>query len=73
MQLNLLSMCMASFMAVFVVLTFLAVAMRLIMVIFPQKPVVAKGSDDAAIYAAVTSAYARLYPGMKITNIQEKK
>ena len=71
MQLNLLSMCISSFAAVFTVLTFLAVAMRLIMVIFPEKQI--ETADDAAIYAAVTSTYSRLYPGMKVTNIKEIK
>jgi hypothetical protein len=72
MELNLASMCFASFAAVFTVLAFLAITMRLIMIIFPVKEAPA-GGDDAAIYAAVTSTYSRLYPGMKITNIQEKK
>jgi hypothetical protein len=71
MQLNLLSMCISSFLAVFTVLTFLAVAMRLIMIIFPEKQI--EAADDAAVYAAVTSTYSRLYPGMKVTNIKEIK
>lgn len=71
MQLNLLSMCISSFVAVFTVLAFLALTMRLIMSVFPQKK--AAVSDDAAVYAAITSTYARMYPGMKITNITEEK
>ena len=71
MQLNLLSMCISSFAAVFTVLTFLAVAMRLIMIIFPEKQI--EATDDAALYAAITSSYSRLYPGMKVTNIKEVK
>ena len=72
MQLNLLSMCISSFAAVFTVLVFLAVTMRLIMIVFPEKKA-ENGADDAGIYAAITSTYARLYPGMKITNIKEDK
>lgn len=72
MELNLASMCFASFAAVFTVLAFLAITMRLIMVMFPEKEISA-GGDEAAVYAALTSTYARLYPGMKITNIQEVK
>lgn len=72
MQLNLLSMCIASFAAVFTVLVFLAVTMRLIMVVFPEKQVGGDG-DDAAVFAAITSTYARLCPGMKVTNIKKDK
>jgi len=72
MKLNLLSMCMASFGAVFSILTFLAVVMHLIMIIFPEKKI-ETASDDAAIYAAITSVYSSLYPGMKVTNIKEIK
>lgn len=72
MELNLLSMCISSFLAVFTVLAFLAVTMRLIMVVFPEKQLEG-GGDDAALFAAITSAYARLYPGMRVTNIKEDK
>jgi len=72
MQLNLLMMCIASFTAVFCVLAFLAIAMRLIIILFPEK-VIEAGGDDAAIYAAITSTYARLYPGTKVTGIKEIK
>jgi len=71
MQLNLFSMCISSFAAVFTVLAFLAVTMRLIMILFPEKKVPV--SDDAAVFAAITSTYARMYPGMKVTNITEEK
>lgn len=72
MQLNLLMMCAASFSAVFSVLAFLAIAMRLIIILFPEK-VIGAGGEDAAIYAAITSTYARLYPGTKVTGIKEIK
>ena len=71
MQLNLLSMCISSFAAVFTVLAFLAVTMRLITVIFPEKAV--KSDSDAVICAAIASTYARFYPGKKITHIKEEK
>ena len=72
MESNLFSMCMASFTAVFLVLTFLAIAMRLIIVIFPEKQEDA-GDDEAAVYAAITSTYTRLYPGTRVSNIEEIK
>ena len=64
--------CTSSFIGVFSVLVFLAIAMELITRIFPRK-IVKTGADDAAIYAAITSTYSRLYPGMRINNIEEKK
>ncbi len=72
MQLNLLLMCISSFAAVFTILTFLAVVMHLIMIIFPEKKI-ETGPDDAAIYAAITSIYSRFFPGTKVTNIKEIK
>ena len=72
MESSLLVMCMASFAAVFLVLTFLAIAMRLIIVIFPEKQADA-GVDEAAVYAAISSTYARLYPGTRVSNIEELK
>lgn len=72
MESSLFSMCMASFAAVFLVLTFLAVAMRLIIVMFPEKQEDA-GTDDAAVFAAISSTYARLYPGTRVSNIEEIK
>ena len=72
MESSLLVMCMASFVAVFCVLTFLAIAMRLIIVIFPEKQAEAV-ADEAAVYAAISSTYARLYPGTRVSNIEELK
>ena len=72
MELNLAMVCVSSFVGVFFVLIFLAVAMQLIMYIFPDKKIEA-GSDQAALYAAITSTYARLYPGTRISKIEEIK
>ena len=72
MESSLFAMCMASFTAVFLVLTFLAIAMRLIIVIFPEKQEEA-GVDQAVVYAAISSTYARLYPGTRVSNIEEIK
>jgi len=72
MEPNLLMVCVSSFLGVFVVLIFLALAMEMITRIFPQK-IVRTGSDDAAIFAAITSSYSRLYPGRRISNIEEIK
>jgi hypothetical protein len=71
MENNLFLICLSSFVGVFFVLIFLAIAMSLIMVMFPVKEEAAL--DDAPLVAAVNSAYARLYPGTKVTNIKEIK
>ena len=67
--------CVSSFTGVFAVLTFLAVTMHVITLIFPAKKIITKaaGSDDAVVYAAISSTYARLYPGNKVSKIEEIK
>ena len=72
---SLLSMCVSSFAAVFTVLSFLAIAMRLIIMVFPEKvvEVVAPVSDDAPVFAAISSVYAKMYPGARVTKIEEVK
>ena len=72
METNLLMICTSSFIGVFCVLVFLAVAMEVITRVFPEK-IVKAGADDAAIYAGITSTYSRLYPGKRIRNIEEIK
>lgn len=68
-SIDLATICLVAFTAVFVLLSILALLMRLIVAIFPEK---AKDVDDA-IYAAITSTYHSLFPGTKVTNIEEKK
>jgi len=67
--------CVSSFVGVFGVLTFLALTMVVITMVFPAKKIIAKaaGTDDAAMYAAISSTYARLYPGTKVSKIEEIK
>jgi hypothetical protein len=72
MEINLIGICISSFIGVFFVLIFLAVTMEVITRVFPEKKVSA-GRDDAAVFAAITSTYARLYPGTRIGNIEEIK
>lgn len=68
-DLNLLMVCVSSFAAVFCVLVFLAGVIRLLILIFPYKEEV----TDAAVFAAIHSAYAAVYPDAKITRIEEIK
>ena len=67
---NLLIVCIASFSAVLIILSFLALVMHFLMIIFPVKP---KIEEDTAIIAAITTAYNRQFPGTRISNIGEEK
>ena len=55
MDTGLIWVCVSALIGVFTILTFLAVTMHIMTLIYPVKKVaaVAAGSDDAAIYAAV--------------------
>ncbi|MFP4528569.1 MAG: hypothetical protein ACLFQX_08475 [Candidatus Kapaibacterium sp.] len=66
---DLLFMCLAAFIAVFILLTALAVIMRIILRIFPAKAAVA----DPAILAAIASTMNSVYPNTQITKIEEVK
>jgi len=64
---DLLVICFSAFAAVFVLLAFLAVVMRLLISTFPEKI----GGIDAATIAAVTAAAAYAFPGTKVTKVEE--
>ncbi len=66
---ELLMVCIAAFVMVFVLLTLLAVVMRLITGIFPEKA----RTTDSAVLAAVASVVSSVYPGTNITKIEEIK
>ncbi len=68
-SLDLLNMCVAAFSAVFLLLALLALVMRLIIVAFPHKTT----GTDAAVFAAVATALSTVYPGTRITKIEEIK
>lgn len=65
---GLLSICISAITAVFLVLSFLAIIMRLITILFPEKGT----EDDPAILAALSTVVNQYFPGSKITNIEEK-
>jgi len=75
MDTKLLWICVSSFTGVFGVLTFLAITMHVITLIFPGKKIIAKaaGSDEAVVCAAISSTYACLYPGTKVSKIEAIK
>jgi hypothetical protein len=63
---NLYLICGIAFLTVFVILAILALLMRLILLIFPEK----RTEVDAAMIAAVTTAVQNLFPGTKISKIE---
>ena len=68
-SLELLFICISAFIAVFVLLAVLALVMRVIIILFPGRTAAA----EAVVYAAVASAISTVYPGTKITKIEELK
>ena len=66
---DLLVVCLSAIVAVFFLLGFLAVVMRLLIAVFPEK---LAGIDSATI-AAVTAAAAYVFPGPKVTKVEEIK
>ena len=66
--LNLLTACGIAFMAVFLLLSLLAGLMQLITLIFPER----KSSVEPTLVAAISSSVAFLYPGARVTKIEEK-
>jgi hypothetical protein len=68
-QPELLVICISAFVAVFVLLGFLAVVMRVLIAAFPEK---VSGIDSATI-AALTAAATYVFPGTKVTKVEEIK
>ena len=66
---ELFTICISAFLAVFVLLAVLAIVMRLILVVFPAKKIV----SDAAVVAAVSTVMQNIYPGTKVTKVEEIK
>ncbi|KAA3662353.1 MAG: hypothetical protein DWQ10_02580 [Calditrichaeota bacterium] len=66
---DLISISFSAFLIVFFILSSLAVVMQLIIRLFPAKEM----DDDLTIYSAIASVHSTLYPGKKITKIEEIK
>ena len=66
---ELISVCLSAFIAVFLILSILAVMMRLITDFFTVK----ESKEDSAVIAALTTIFNQYYPGSKITKIEESK
>ena len=68
-SLDIIFISISSMLTVFLVLTALALMMRLIERLFPYK----EKEEDVAVYSAIASVHSALYPGAKITKIEEEK
>lgn len=66
-EMNLVLVCLSSFVAVFVVLIIIALVMRGLIAIFPYKD----ENADSAVIAAINSAYSVTHPGYRISLIKE--
>lgn len=64
---DLLVISLSAFLAVFVLLGFLAAVMRVLMRVYPEE---APGPDNT-LASAITSAAARAFPGTRVTKIEE--
>ncbi len=66
---NLLIICFTSFAAVLLILSALAVIMKVLLLIFPVKI----EDNDSAVIAAINTAYNRQFPGTRVIKIGEQK
>lgn len=66
---ELLLICGVAFLMVFIILALLALSMRIIILVFPEKKV----KIDASMIAAVTAAVQTIFPGTKVTKVEEEK
>ncbi len=66
---ELLEVCVSAFIAVFLLLSLLALVMRLIMAVFPEKVI----QTDSFLLAAIASVMSTIYPGTKVTKVEEIK
>jgi len=66
---DLLVISLSAFVAVFLLLSFLAVVMRLLIAAYPEKV----GGVDSATIAALAAAAAYAFPGTKVTRVEEIK
>ena len=64
---NLLIICISAYIAVFLLLAFLAIVMRVLTVVFPKR---LEGLEPA-IVAALTAAATYAFPGTKVTKVEE--
>jgi hypothetical protein len=69
---DLLVTCAVAFVAVFLLLAFLALVQRVLVALFPVPAAAVREEPDAALVAALTTALSAVYPGTAITKIEEE-
>jgi uncharacterized membrane protein YqjE len=67
-SLDLMLMCLSAFIAVFVLLSVLALIMRVIIAVFPEKVQLV---SDTAVLAALATVVSSVYPGTRVTKVEE--
>ena len=65
---ELIRSCGIAFLAVFTILSFLAVTMKLMTTFFPVK----EASVDPTVVAAITSSVTTVFPGATVTRIEDE-
>ena len=68
-SIELLLICLSAIVTVFALLSLLALVMRLIIAVFPEKV----ADTDSAYLAAIASVISTIYPQTKITKVEEIK
>jgi hypothetical protein len=63
-----ISLCVLAFVVVFVLLSVLALSMKLIEIVLPEP----EETSDATLVAAVTTTVASVYPGARVIKIEEE-
>lgn len=63
---SILSVCMAAFVLIFILLSVLSAMMRLLTFLFPPIE-----TEDSATIAAITATFNSIYPDRKVTRIKE--
>jgi len=66
---ELIFICLSALLAVFLILSLLAIFIRLITEVFSEKDI----NEDSAVIATLTTVVNKYYPGTKITKIEESK
>ena len=66
---ELIYVCGTAFLWVFSILLLLALVIRVITLVFPEK----QQGPDTAVIAALSAVLSSIFPGTKITQIEEKK
>lgn len=66
-DINLYIICFNAFVAVLALLSILALAMRVLIVLFPA----ARSGSDPALVAAISGAAASVMPGARVTRMEE--